>query len=170
MNSILQKYSIIKSKRQPANLKKILTRAKFDETTSEATVSKCGRTNCGLCVHLIEGNCFKFKNGKTFKVTTSMSCETKNVIYVIRCCGCQKEYIGETGDFLRKRMTVHRQHINDKNERILFVSEHISECAMSLAPSFSVFPLLKIHTDNVSLRREKERYFIRLFQPALNSR
>ena len=170
MSEILKKYKIIKSKRQPDNLKKILTRARFDENVIESSVSKCGRSNCGLCEYLLEGNCFNFRNGKTFRVCTSMSCETQNVIYVIRCCGCAKEYIGETGDSLRKRMTLHRQHIKDKSVRVLFVSEHISTCATSLKPQFKVFPLLKIHSDNLLLRREKERYFINIFKPELNSR
>ena len=164
------KNQLIKSKRQPPNLKKILTRARYDENETIAEVKKCGKANCGLCIHLIEGKEFKFLNGKTFKVKTAMSCEVQNVIYVIRCDGCQKEYIGETGDFLRKRVTVHRQHIRDKNVRILFVSEHIDQCASSKTPAFKIFPLLKIHSDNPTLRKEKEQYFIRLFRPQLNSR
>ena len=38
-------------------------------------------------------------------------------------------YIGETGNFLRRRVTVHNQQIRDPNTRILFVSEHLNVCA-----------------------------------------
>ena len=99
-----------------------------------------------------------------------MSCNVQNVIYVIVCSGCKKEYIGETGDFLRKRVNVHRQHIRDPNVRILYVSEHIDNCAKQETPMFTIFPLLKNQTENTLLRREKESYFIKLFKPALNSR
>ena len=98
MNAILQANTIIKSKRQPANLKRLLTRAKFDENIQIATINKCNRPNCGLCKCMIVGNSFTFKFGKTFYVTTSMECEAKNLIYVMRCTGCDEEYIGETGD------------------------------------------------------------------------
>ena len=64
MNAILQANTIIKSKRQPANLKRLLTRAKFDENIQIATINKCNRPNCGLCKCMIVGNSFTFKCGK----------------------------------------------------------------------------------------------------------
>ena len=79
MNAILQANTIIKSKRQPANLKRLLTRAKFDENIHIATINKCYRPNCGLCKCMIVGNSFTFKCGKTFYVTTSMGCEAKTL-------------------------------------------------------------------------------------------
>ena len=61
---------------------------------------------------MIVGNSFTFKCGKIFHVTTSMGCDAKNlIIYVMQCMGCDEEYIWETGDSLRHRMTVHRQQI-----------------------------------------------------------
>ena len=44
-----------------------------------------------------------------------MDCTTKNVIYMyyIKCNGCKKDYIRQTGDQLKNRMTVHRQQINN---------------------------------------------------------
>lgn len=81
----------IKSKRQPNNLKKILTIARFDEISVIPEVKKCIRHNCGLCVHLLEGSTYIFNCGKRFNVYESMNCEVKNVIYVIRCHGCNKE-------------------------------------------------------------------------------
>ena len=109
MNNILQTNTIIKSKRQPQNLKRLLTRAKFDDIVQIASINKCNRANCGLCKCIIVGNSFTFKCGKTFHVTTNMGCEAINLIYVMQCTGCDEEYKGETGDSLWHRMTVHRQ-------------------------------------------------------------
>ena len=55
MQKILSNYKFIKSKCQPYNLKRLLTKAKF---TSNYTceVRKCTKPNCGLCIHLLEGN------------------------------------------------------------------------------------------------------------------
>ena len=41
-----------------------------------------------------------------------MSCETKNLIYVITCHGCNEFYIGETSTTLRARIRVHKQQMN----------------------------------------------------------
>ena len=111
MNDILQANTIIKNKRQPQNLKRLLTRAKFDENIQIATINKCNRLNCGLCKCMIVGNSFTFKCGKTFYVTTSMIYDAKNLIYVMQGMGCDEEYIEETDDSLCHRMTVHRQDI-----------------------------------------------------------
>ena len=89
--------------------------------------NQCTQPRCGLCIHLLEGNTFKFNCGVNFKVHEDMTCEVKNVIYVMKCRGCGEEYIGETGNFLRKRVTVHNQQIRDPHTRMLRVSGHIDE-------------------------------------------
>ena len=57
-----------------------------------------------------------------------MSCIVKNVIYVITCRGCGKYYTGETNN-LRKRTTLHNQHIRHENLRMIPVSGHIASCS-----------------------------------------
>ena len=73
-----------------------------------------------------------------------MSCDVKNLIYVIRCSGCHEEYIGEKGDTLRHRVTVHKQQIIDVSTRILYVSGHIDHCARNKPIKFKIWPLYKI--------------------------
>ena len=68
MNRVLQTHSIIKSKRQPKSLKRILTSAQLCSKTTESTVKKCGRSNCRICLNLSEGPEFHFKQGQCFKV------------------------------------------------------------------------------------------------------
>ena len=119
----LSKYQFIKSKRQCYNLKRLPTKAKFTSNESRS-VTKCKRPNCGLCIHLKEGNLITFKCGNNFKILENMPCEHKNVIYVMTCSSCGEDYIGETGNFLRKRVTVHNQQIRGPQTRMLKVSEH----------------------------------------------
>ena len=88
-------------------------------------MKKCGRPNCGLCVSLIEGSVYEFKTGQQFKIKNFFSCASENLIYAIKCCGCNEDYIGQTGLTLRKRMTLHRQQIRDPDTRQIPVSEHI---------------------------------------------
>lgn len=167
MRKILANYKFIKSKRQPYNLKRLLTKAKF---TSNHTceVRKCTKPNCGLCIHLLEGNSFQFNCGMNFKVYEDMTCEVKNVIYVMKCRGCGEEYIGETGNFLRKRVTIHNQQIRDPRTRMLPVSGHIDECASNLNPKYYIFPFYKMYLESTTLRRAKEKTFINSLKPKLN--
>ena len=102
------------------------------------------------------------------KVKTSMSCDAKNLIYLIQCSGCQEEYIGETGDTLHHRLTVHRQQIRDARLRMLFVSGHIEDWARNQLVKFRILPLYKMQTDSASARKQKENHFIGLFKSILN--
>ena len=59
---------IIHSRRQPRNLKRILTKAELSNIVS--TVSKCGDTRCLCCSYLLLQNSYKFKNvNKIFTLT-----------------------------------------------------------------------------------------------------
>ena len=147
---------IIKSKRQPLNLKKILTKAKFQENRIISTVTKCHRYNCELCDYLIEGNSLKLKCGKTLEIKENTSCDVKNVIYIIICKGCKEEYIGETKD-LRARIRVHKQQIRDPNTRMLQMSHHIDNCTQ-LDPKFQVIPFFKCK-QTVLLQENKKKYY-----------
>ena len=58
----------MKGHRQPKNLKQILTKAKCEEEAMymPTKISRCGRSNCGICNIMIERDSFKFKNGDHF--------------------------------------------------------------------------------------------------------
>ena len=122
--------------------------------------------NCALCEYIEEGNCYNF-NGKVFYVNETMSCDVKNVIYGIKCDGCKELYIGQTGDKLRTRRTIHAQQIRDPSTRQIPLSEHIDNCSRSI-PKFQMFPFFKMHTESISARLAKEKHFIRCFKPKLN--
>ena len=96
-----------------------------------------------------------------------MNCNSCNLLYILTCSGCGKQYIGETGDVLRNRIRVHRQQIRNPNVRMLKVSSHIDNCALN-EPKFTVFPFYKCTTDDTLMRRQKESYFINKFKPSLN--
>ena len=97
-----------------------------------------------------------------------MSCDIKNVVYIMICRGCGEEYIGETGNLLRQRVTVHNQQIRDPRTRILKVSEHIANCAHTFNPKYKIFPFYKMYSESTTLRRAKEKLFINTFKPKLN--
>lgn len=167
MKTIFSKKIFLKSKRQSPNLKKLLTKAKFsNRKETEFAVTKCKEPRCGLCKYLKEGSTFNFKS-ETFYVKSDMTCTVKNVIYVIECRGCGKYYIGETNN-LRKRTTLHNQHIRHEHLRMIPVSGHIASCS-NMDPQYFMFPFYKMNTDSIIARKEKEKQFIQKFKPDLNS-
>ena len=73
MRNILSKYKLIKSKRQPYNLKRLLTKAKFTSSNT-LKVTKFNRPNCGLFSHLL-GHSFTFKcREKKTTLTSTRTC------------------------------------------------------------------------------------------------
>ena len=148
-------------------MKSYLIKSEFRESTHLPKVSRCQDTRCGLCGYIIEGNYFTTKSNKTFYVKYNMDCSVQNVLYALRCNGCQEIYIGQTGDKLRNRRTVHEQQMRDPSTRQIPLSNHLNTCCNN-EPKFSIFPFYKFHSDNASARLSKERYFINIFEPKLN--
>ena len=79
---------------------------------------------------LSETNEILFNNNQTpFKIKESMVSSIKDIIYVIKCAECNKQYIGKTGS-LRDRVGVHKQDIFTPYFRNPYVSHHIAHCAI----------------------------------------
>ena len=97
-----------------------------------------------------------------------MNCTSTNLIYVITYAACGHNYIGETGDVLRNRVTVHKQQIRDPQKRMLGVSKLIDECAAGLTLQFTIFPFYNILSPSKVMRKNKERFFILKYKPVLN--
>ena len=171
MNKVLNKTSIVNSKRQPPNLKRILTKAKFSSNIEEGGSSKCNDKRCGTCPIIQET---KFINitatGEKFTIKRPMNCKSKNVLYIITCKTCKEQYTGKTNTTLSKRMTVHRQQIKHKEYRKLGLSKHHDECNQSsdIKDMFDVVPFYKIN-DSESETLVKEQYFTKRFKTSLNN-
>ena len=173
MKRELNKTKLIPSKRQPVNLKRILTRAKFSsQVTVDDTpkVTKCRDERCKTCEQLVV--CSQIEINKQsrllFNIKNEMNCSVRDFIYIISCNGCNEKYIGESGDTLRHRTNLHRNQISLPQYRKLFVSKHIWECARTKTPMFNICPFFKLHNQDESYRKEKENYFITKYKPKLN--
>lgn len=117
-----------------------------------------------------KANSSNSKNGRNFNIHSSITCESSNLIYVITCSGCGEHYIGQTGDTLRHRMTVHRQQIRETKYQCTAVSGHLRNCAKNIIPNFTVCPIYKFYKTTTEKEREtKEKHFISLHKPQLNA-
>ena len=109
LSKIFAKHKLIDCKRQPSNLKRLLFSSNFSTNKPTFKTKKCGKS-CFCCI--IEAELFKFKSWhQPFVLKSNFNSETPNLIYVIICSGCNKEYIGQTGRQLKKRLCIYRQHI-----------------------------------------------------------
>ena len=171
MNKIVERIKIINSQRQPPNLKRILTRARFllDEHIQTNKVTKCNQSLCGTCKDIKEGNSIILKtSGFTFNIKQPMSCTVGNVIYCITCQGCREQYIGETSN-LKACVRLHKNHISSPIYRTMGVSEHIASCARNKDPMFTIMPFYKVKTEDIIFREKKQDYFIGKYKPKLNA-
>ena len=96
IKEILNTRKIIKSQRQPKNLKRILTSSTLGENKTQR-VTKCNNKRCKICDIIIEGKSYTFKNAETkFEINKNLSCNSINVVYIIECSECKEIYIGST--------------------------------------------------------------------------
>ena len=150
VRTILNNTKVIKSERQLPNLKRLLVKSELKGINILPSVSKCNEPRCGLCNYIIEGSSLKLNN-KVFHVKENMNCNVKNVFCVLICNGCREYYMGQTGDKLRNRRTVHDQQMMDPSTRQLPLSSHLEQCSL-INPLFSIFPFYKFHNNDVSAR------------------
>ena len=88
-----------------------------------------------------------------------------NLIYLIICSGCQKDYIGQTGRMPKERLTVFTQHIRQPKYQMIKVEGHLRTCGQS---NFHILPFFQVIKDSKLLRESYESHFIRQFKPQLN--
>ena len=69
---------------------------------------RCGK-NCATCPYICDGlrtNYTSFSTGETRPIKSNLTCETKNLIYMIQCNRCNLQYIGETKRRLKDRFAL----------------------------------------------------------------
>ena len=93
---------------------------------------------------------------------TTADSSTSNVVYLIECRRCAIQYIGETENALRIRLTGHRSDI--KHRRIeMPVAEHFSLPDHSM-DDLQVMVIEKIHKEDNEYRKQKESCWIEMIR------
>ena len=112
--------------RRPKNLKDNLVRSKLNTESSGGSFETCSDRRCQLCrSNTTTSEFVSSVTGLKYVIRGSLSCKSKNVIYLITCKKCGKQYVGETGDPLNIRINNHRSSI--RHQRLyLPVAEHFN--------------------------------------------
>ncbi len=134
--------------------------------TTQDEVRCCSSSKCALCPDLSSGSTFGSSlTGRKHTVICKdyMSCSSHNVVYLITCTLCGIQYVGETSQQLRCRISQHRSSIRIQDRRTL-ISEHFSSPNHNLM----VMPLEEVpryHNETQIMldhrRRHREEFWIK---------
>ena len=147
--------------RQPKNLRKILTKAKFEESPLPPPVKEVGFYPCNDCIY---HRCGYFKPWKPFhfKVNNKsmiwhykryFNCDSKNVTYILMCNTCEWFYLGQTIN-LKQRIRKHKSDVFHPLDSCKKCSEHLRECTRLKKPflEFTHF-YMRIKKNYASLKK-----------------
>ena len=105
--------------RQTPNLRAALVRSRFRSTSRRPKQwgsGPCGQ-NCMNCSNMIKTKTIKVtRTGQEYELHGTYDCNSYNLVYVITCKLCQKQYVGETKNKLKTRMAQHRFDIRHNDE------------------------------------------------------
>ena len=108
---------------------------------------------------------------QNFQIMGDLNCTSANIIYLIECNFCKKQYIGESKRTLRCRFNNHRFDIQNPNKRPSTISSHFNTgpCDLSDCRIIPIFkcPTLATAELTTQTRRQIEQYFIEKFKTYL---
>lgn len=124
--------------------------------------TKCNRSNCKCCSHMVETNTFQSTcNKQQFPIHSFINCNSRNIIYLITCVKCRYQYIGQTGRQLKDRLNDHRSNI--LTHKLTAVAIHFS-LPLHKLHHLEIIPIEQINTDDLQTRLSRENYWIKTLQ------
>ena len=116
---------------------------------------RCKYHRCATCKHLNCSRCIKStKTGRSYIIRHSFRCTSSNLIYVITCTKCHKQYVGLTTKQLNFRMNHHRTNIF--NNKPIYVSKHFNFPDHSIK-NLSVQAIDRVEPNHPNLLQELQR-------------
>ena len=125
------------------------------------TVLPTGK-NCATCPCISHGltTYTFFSTGETHPIKSNLTCETKNLIYMIQCNRCNLQYIGlgETKRRLKDQFNENRRTIDNPNSKSkpTTAAEHFLSSPNHTANDIQLIPSKKsFRTETLSVRPGK---------------
>ena len=148
---VFAKKRVIHALKQPPNILRQVTSAKFSSNISSTSMKPNGIFPCSddRCkIHkkyLIQCSEFPVANGTIWKVPSHITCNSKFVVYFLICNGCDTfSKIGKTNN-LRKRTNVHSSSCKSGKTTDIF-DKHVHACKKDHAdPVFKLYVLLELN-------------------------
>jgi len=120
--------------------------------------TKCRVNQCGLCNQLSsKAFYYSFQTKIRYPIEDIYSCNTIGAIYLLDCQICGKQYVGESGAYLRIRIKRYRNKQNVALERPIY--DHLKKHGTT----FNVFTITVIaQVTDMKTRKAKEAEYISL--------
>ena len=134
------------------------------EVIPKGAALKCNQSRCECCLYMRETSEFTSKNTDfLYDITGRLTCQSKNIVYLINCLRCNETYVGETSRSLRQRLNNHVSDIRLGLDKP--VSEHFNSFDHMGQEDMEIIPILQIPDQgsvirNQIYRRKWESYFI----------
>ena len=146
--------------RRSLNLRDLLVTATISSNSSGSF--RCGK-NCSTCSYISHGlTSYTFSStGETRLIKSNLTCDTKNIIYMIQCNRCNLQYIGETKRRLKDRFYEHRRTTDNRNttSKPTTAAEHFLS-SNHTANDMQLIPIEKIFSNRDSIRKAREAFLI----------
>ena len=157
--------------RRSLNLRDLLVTAKISSNSANPHLPsgsfRCGK-NCSTCPYISHGlTSYTFSStGETRSIKSNLTCDTKNLIYMIQCNRCNLQYIGETKRRLKDRFNEHRRTIDNANTKSkpTTAAEHFLS-SNHTANDMQLIPIEKIFSNRDSIRKAREAFVIQKGRP-----
>ena len=166
--------SIIQAYKQPNNLRKILTRAKFERIPRKVYRKPNGLFPCGSCTYCQRGYVehrteFEIFNGdvkQKWVYNRHFTCNSVNVLYIARTKNHPGFYLGRTKS-VKTRLSKHISDVHhSENTTCKEFIQHVIDKSEMKEPFFEFMPFY--YEDDFDLRDFMEKRFIMRFRPTLN--
>ena len=168
LKTVFAKSKPVIALKQPKNLLSTLTKAKFEThhirpQPRNPGISLCSNKRCKLCKQYLQPvTSFTTANYSTWEIKSSITCQSKNVVYFLSCNMCNNEmsYIGQTKN-LRNRMN---NHISESRTGISTCSfpKHVHECGKRhnklKEPFFKIFVFFALNDPSALLYHEEKLF------------
>ena len=162
LSEVFENKNIILFQRQPKNLPRLLTRARFNAEINafrqQNGIFKCIDKRCKICwLYIVEGHSFIMSNNMRWELRSHATCRSINIIYYLKCNMCKKKetYIGKTvGDNIFGFKSRMNQHISDSRTGVSACKFSIhfykgglkSKCLNE--PIFEINVMIKLQSSN----------------------
>ena len=117
----------------------------------------CTKSNCSTCSHSSISTFFQsFCTKKEFHILKSIDCDFSNLIYLINCNKCGKQYVGETGRKLKYRFTEHLRDIKKNLDTTVAIHFNMADHSVEDISILGINLLFK----SGNYRKHKEQFWI----------
>lgn len=134
--------------------------------TSNSGMHKCCNNKCKACNYINAGkNIQSSHNKRIFNIRHNLTCKSSNIIYLITCKRCNKQYVGQTGRALAERLNDHLSNIRTKKLTPIALHFNLPNHRIT---DFNISAIEQINNSDDSLNRRlvKESTWQNLLQTA----